>query len=51
MVAERVLRHSIANINLHKSHTVRFALTLTACEILIFYTFDLENLGRGHVVE
>ena len=26
-------------------------LVLTVCKILIFITFDLENLGQGHEVE
>ena len=30
---------------------VIFALALTVLEILIFQTVDLENLGKGHVIE
>ena len=26
-----------------------FALALAICEILIFLTFDLEDLGQGHM--
>ena len=50
MVEEWDLHHSIANMNLHKSHTEHFVLVLTMCEILIFLTFELENLGQGHMV-
>ena len=39
------------NINLHKSQTKHFVLALTVNKILIFLTFDLANLGQGHVVE
>ena len=28
-----------------------FALALTVCDILLFLTFNLENLGKGPVVE
>ena len=41
----------MANINLHKSHAGHFSPALTVLEILIFLTFDLENLGQGYAIE
>ena len=44
--------NSMANIILNKSRIrSMFALALTVVDILIFYTFELENLDQGHVVE
>ena len=47
---KRDLRHSIANIHLHESHTEHFCASyycLRDINILIFFG----NIGRGHVVE
>ena len=38
-------------MNLHKSHMVPFCASSAVWEILIFLTFDQENLGQGHMVE
>ena len=40
--------HSRANINLYKSHTEHFLLTLTVFKILSFQ-FYLENISHGRV--
>ena len=42
------LRQSMANVKFSKYFTHIFAQTLTVCEKLICYTFDLQNVGQGH---
>ena len=43
--------HSIANIEIYKSHLLQFALALAVFEIVTFEIFDLKTVGPGHGVQ